>query len=37
VEAGGLRQLAVSPDGKTILFTKTIAEGADLLLIENLR
>ncbi len=38
VETGrGLRHLAVSPDGKTILFTRMVAEGADLMLIENFR
>ncbi|MFI5006602.1 MAG: protein kinase [Solirubrobacterales bacterium] len=37
LEPGGLRELAVSPDGKTILFTKIAAEGADLILIENFR
>ena len=29
--------LAVSPDGKTILFGKGVAEGADLMMIENFR
>jgi hypothetical protein len=32
--AGGL---AVSPDGTTILYTKAVSEGADLMLIENFR
>jgi len=29
--------LAVSPDGKTILYTKTVREGSDLMLIESFR
>lgn len=29
--------MAVAPDGKTILFAKKVAEGADLMLIENFR
>jgi hypothetical protein len=29
--------LAVSPDGKTILFARTLATGADLMLIEDFR
>ena len=29
--------LTVSPDGKTILYTKTVGEGDDLVLIENFR
>jgi Tol biopolymer transport system component len=29
--------LGVSPDGKTILFSKLVDEGADLFLIENFR
>jgi len=38
LETGGATAsfgLAISPDGKTILFTKTVAKGADLLMIEN--
>jgi Tol biopolymer transport system component len=34
---GGPGQLGVSPDGKTILFSKLVDEGADLFLIENFR
>ena len=33
----GLGGLTVSADGKTILFTKAVGEGADLMLIENFR
>ena len=29
--------LTVSPDGKTILYTKTVREGSDLMMIENFR
>jgi serine/threonine protein kinase/Tol biopolymer transport system component len=29
--------LTVSPDGKTILFTKSVGEGSDLMMIENFR
>jgi hypothetical protein len=29
--------LAVSPDGKTILYTKQVGEGSDLIMIENFR
>jgi hypothetical protein len=29
--------LTVSPDGKTILYTKVVGEGSDLVLIENFR
>ncbi|MFI5170134.1 MAG: protein kinase [Vicinamibacterales bacterium] len=29
--------MAVSPDGRTILFSRTVAEGADLMLIEDFR
>jgi hypothetical protein len=29
--------LSVSPDGKTILFTKAVSWGADLMMIENFR
>jgi dipeptidyl aminopeptidase/acylaminoacyl peptidase len=29
--------MAVSPDGRTVLFTKWVAEGADLMMIENFR
>ena len=29
--------LSVSPDGKTILFTKAVSKGADLMMIENFR
>ena len=32
-----LGDLTVSPDGKTILFSKDVGQGADLLMIENLR
>jgi len=35
---GGLQiGLSVSPDRKTILFTKTVSVGADLMMIENFR
>ena len=29
--------LAVSPDGKTVLFARTVAIGADLMLVENFK
>ncbi len=29
--------LAVSPDGTTILYTKAVREGSDLMMIENFR
>ncbi len=29
--------LTVSPDGKTILFTKIVGQGSDLMMIENFR
>jgi hypothetical protein len=29
--------LTVSPDGKTILYTKMVAQGSDLMMIENFR
>jgi hypothetical protein len=29
--------LAVSPDGRTILYTKQVGSGTDLMLIENFR
>jgi Tol biopolymer transport system component len=32
-----VRGLTVSPDGKTILFTKLVGEGSDLMMIENFR
>jgi len=36
--AGGLAfSMAVSPDGRTILFTKVIARGTDLMMIDNFR
>jgi Tol biopolymer transport system component len=35
--SGPFLGLALSPDGKTVLFTKKVAEGADLMLIENFR
>jgi hypothetical protein len=35
--AGCCMGLAVSPDGKTILFARTVTVGADLLLFENFR
>jgi len=31
------RGLTVSPDGKTILYTRTVGEGSDLMMIENFR
>ena len=29
--------MTVSPDGKTILYTRAVGEGADLMMIENFR
>jgi hypothetical protein len=29
--------MAVSPDGRTILYTRAVGEGTDLMLIENFR
>ena len=29
--------ITVSPDGKTILYTKSVGEGSDLMMIENFR
>ena len=32
-----MRGLTVSPDGKTILYTRGVGEGSDLMMIENFR
>jgi hypothetical protein len=34
---GGSGTIAVSADGRTVLYTKVTGEGADLMLIENFR
>ncbi len=36
-QATGGAGLTVAPDGKTILFTKSVGEGSDLMMIENFR
>ena len=36
-KVGGALGLAVSPDGRTILYTKQVGSGTDLMLIENFR
>ncbi len=33
----GNGRVGVSPDGRTILYTKAVREGSDLMLIENFR
>jgi Tol biopolymer transport system component/tRNA A-37 threonylcarbamoyl transferase component Bud32 len=37
VERSDTNGLTVSPDGKTILYTKVVGEGSDLMMIENFR
>ena len=36
-KVGWVTGLAVSPDGRTILYTKRVGSGSDLMLIENFR